>query len=446
MATTRALLLLLTAAYLLFTLYKFTPLSDHHSHDQSFQDFIQSLTIFKSNQIKPKFHNTYEFSIGTIPTARYKVDVEVSDVIEDDKQEGWSVIDVVVLTENNFSEFVDKNRYVMVMFYVPWCYWSRKLAPDFEAAAQLLKGTTNKAEVVLAMADASLETSLGRKYHIQAYPTMYLFVDGVKKYLYDSSNERTRDAIATWVKTKMAIGIHNITTMDEAVHVFNSESELVLGVLDSLEGSDSEELVAASRLQTDINFYRTASANVAELFLAVPQVKRPALILMLPGKYYSFDGQFTRSAIAEFVSARKLPPVITFTKEGATSIFQNPLKQLWLFAVKSDPKVICKFEEAAEAFRGKLLFVHVDLDNESFGKQLAYKFGATEDAPTVVAYNSRDLKKTLFNGDLTLNNIKCFAEDFLKDELLRKSDPASETILKLPSQSHHISHQLHLHM
>ncbi|KAK1551867.1 hypothetical protein Q3G72_006278 [Acer saccharum] len=182
-------------------------------------------------------------------------------------------------------------------------------------------------------------------------------------------------------------------------------------------GSDSEELVAASRLHTEINFYRTASANVAELFLVVPQVKRPALILMLPGKYYSFDGQFTRSAIAEFVSTRKLPPEITFTNEGATSIFQNPLKQLWLFAAKSDPKVICTFEEVAEAFRGK-----------------------------VVAYNSRDLKKTLFNGELTLNNIKCFAEDFLKDELLRKSDPASETILKLPSQSHHASHQLHLHM
>ncbi|TXG49547.1 hypothetical protein EZV62_025422 [Acer yangbiense] len=432
MRATRALLLLLTSAYLLFSLYKFTPLSDHHSHDhdQSFQDFIESLTIFKSNRIKPKFHNTHDIWTPSIAeSADYIGIVEVSDVIEDDKQEGWPVIDVVVLTQNNFSEFVHKNRYVMVMFYAPWCYWSRKLAPDFEAAAQLLKGT-NKGEAVFAMADASLETSLGRKYHIQSYPTMYLFVDGVKKYLYDFNNERTRDAIATWVKTKMAIGIHNITTMDEAVHIFNSESELVLGVLDSLEGSDSEELVAASRLHTDINFYRTASANVAELFLVIPQVKRPALILMLPGKYYSFDGQFTRSAIAEFVSTRKLPPVITFTNEGATSIFQNPLKQLWLFAAKSDPKVICRFEEAAEAFRGKLLFVHVDLDNESFGKQLAYKFGATEDAPTVVAY-SRDL--TLFNGELTLNNIKYFAEDFLKDELLRKSDPASETILKLPS-------------
>ncbi|KAK3232418.1 hypothetical protein Dsin_004299 [Dipteronia sinensis] len=434
MAATRALHLLLTSAYLLFSLYKFSPLSDHHSHDhdQSFQDFIESLTIFKSNQIKPKFHNTYDISTSHI-TYSYPI-VEVSDLI-----------DVVVLTEKNFSEFVDKNRYVMVMFYAPWCYWSQKLAPDFEAAAQLLKGT-NKAEAVLAMVDVPLETSLGRKYHIQAYPTMYLFVDGVKKYLYDSNNGRTRDAIVAWVKTKMAIGIHNITTRDEAVRIFNSQSELVLGVLDSLEGSDSEELVAASRLQTDINFYRTASANIAELFLVVPQVKRPALILMLPGKSYSFDGQFTRSAIAEFVTIRKLPPVTTFTYEGSTSIFQNPLKQLWLFAAKSRPEVICTFEEAAEAFRGKLLFVHVDLDNESFGKQLAYKFGATEDAPTVVAYNSRDSKKHVFNGELTLNSIKCFAEDFMKNEILRQSDPASETVLKLPSQSHHDSHQLHLHM
>ncbi|KAK2633981.1 hypothetical protein Ddye_028773 [Dipteronia dyeriana] len=85
------------------------------------------------------------------------------------------------------------------------------------------------------MVDASLETNLGRRYHILSYPTMHLFVDGVKKYLYDSNNERTRDAIVTWVERKMVISIHNITTMDEAVHIFNSEFELVLGVLDSLE-------------------------------------------------------------------------------------------------------------------------------------------------------------------------------------------------------------------
>ncbi|KAL5733484.1 hypothetical protein ACOSQ2_033176 [Xanthoceras sorbifolium] len=442
MEATRILLLLLTSAYLLFSLYKFPPLSsDRHPSSpttthQHFQDFIEALTIFKSNKIEPKSLDTDIFTPITLLT------YDGGDLYED--QQVWPVIDendVVVLTEKNFSEFVDKNRYVMVMFYAPWCYCSRKLAPHFAAAAKLHKG---KAEAVFAMVDASVEGRLGQKYHIQAYPTMCLFVDGVR-YLYDYENERTRDAISTWVKRKMAIGIHNITTKDEAVHIFTSESNLVFGVLDSLEGSDSEEFAAASKLQSDINFYRTASADVAELFHIVPQVQRPALILMRPGKHYRFDGQFTRSAIADFVSTRKLPPVITFTYKDATSIFDNPVKKLWLFASKSGSEVIRTFEEAAEAFRGKVLFVHVDLDNENFGKQLAHEFGAIEDTPTVVANSRRGSKKHVFNGELTLNNIKCFAEDFLKNELLRQSDPASETFLKLPSQSH-ATHQLHLQM
>jgi protein disulfide-isomerase A1 len=39
------------------------------------------------------------------------------------------------------------------------------------------------------------------------------------------------------------------------------------------------------------------------------------------------DGEFKASAIAEFVSANKLPLVITLTQETAPSIFDNPIKK-----------------------------------------------------------------------------------------------------------------------
>ncbi|KAH7547907.1 hypothetical protein JRO89_XS14G0035700 [Xanthoceras sorbifolium] len=431
MAATRALiLLLLTSASLLFSLYKFTHLSDHHhlvhrpspttSH-QPFQDFIEALTNFK-------FPSTFM----AIPLPFNSDDNVVSYDIDDNQL--WPVIvgnDVVVLTEKNFTEFVDKNRCVMVMFYAPCCYRSmiQTQAPEFAGAAKLLKG-----EAVFAMVDASAERGLTMKYRIPAYPTIHFFVDGVKKFLYDVTNVMKSDAMAAWVKRKMTIGIYNITTMKEAVRIRISESKLVLGFLDSLEDSDSEELAAASKLQSDVVFYRTASADVAQLFFIDPQIKRPALIFMLPGKYYRFDCQFTRFAIADFVSTRKDPSVITFTYKDYKSIFENPLKQLWLFTSKNCSEVICTFEAAAKAFRGKLLFVQVYLENGSSLDRLAYEFGITEDAPRVVAYNSFDSKKHVFNSELTLNNIKSFAEDFLKDELTSQSDPASETVLKLPSQ------------
>ena len=47
-----------------------------------------------------------------------------------------------------------------------------------------------------------------------------------------------------------------------------------------MQGPQSEELVAASRLEDDVSFYQTSSSEVAKLFHIDPEVKRPALVLL----------------------------------------------------------------------------------------------------------------------------------------------------------------------
>lgn len=84
--------------------------------------------------------------------------------------------DVVVLTQGNFSDFLEKNRYVMVEFYAPWCGHCQALAPEYAAAATELKG-----EAVLAKVDATEENDLGQQYDVQGFPTVLFFVDGVHK-------------------------------------------------------------------------------------------------------------------------------------------------------------------------------------------------------------------------------------------------------------------------
>lgn len=85
--------------------------------------------------------------------------------------------DVVVLTEGNFTDFVEKNKFVMVEFYAPWCGHCQALAPEYAAAATELKGE----EVFLAKVDATEEEELAQKYEVQGFPTVYFFVDGVHK-------------------------------------------------------------------------------------------------------------------------------------------------------------------------------------------------------------------------------------------------------------------------
>ncbi|XP_027341739.1 protein disulfide isomerase-like 1-4 [Abrus precatorius] len=335
--------------------------------------------------------------------------------------------DVVVLKEKNFTDFVKNNRFVMVEFYAPWCGHCQALAPEYAAAATELKGEN----VILAKVDATEENELAQEYDVQGFPTIYFFIDGIHKPYH---GHRTKDAIVTWIKKKVGPGIHNITTLDDAQRILTNESKIVLGFLNSLVGPESEELAAASRLEDDVNFYQTVNPDVAKLFHIDPDVKRPALILIKKEeeKLNHFDGQFVKSAIADFVFSNKLPLVTIFTRESAPSVFENPIKkQLLLFATSNDSeKFIPVFQEASKSFKGKLIFVYVEMDNEDVGKPVSDYFGISGSAPKVLAYTGNDDgKKFVFDGEVTVDKIKAFGEDFLEDKLkpFFKSDPVPES-------------------
>lgn len=333
---------------------------------------------------------------------------------------------VVVLKQSNFSEFIEKNKFVMVEFYAPWCGHCQALAPEYAAAATELKDEA----VALAKVDAAEEAELGQKFDVQGFPTVYFFVDGVHK---PYPGQRTKDAIVSWLKKKTGPGLHNITTTEEAEHILADEDKIVLGYLESLVGPDSDELSAASKLEDDVNFYQTTSLDVAKLFHIDPQTKRPSVVMIKKEaeKFNQFGGQFTKSAIAEFVFENKLPLVTNFTRESAPLVFENPIKkQLILFATSTDSeKFYPIFKEAVKFFKGKLVCVYVELDNEDVGKQVSEYFGVDGETPSVLAYTGNDdARKFLLDGEITIDNIKSFGEKFLGDNLkpFYKSDPIPE--------------------
>ncbi|KAJ6767851.1 DISULFIDE ISOMERASE putative-RELATED [Salix koriyanagi] len=290
-------------------------------------------------------------------------------------------------TEKNFSDFIATNRYVMVEFYASWCYWSRKLEPEYSAAATLLKG-----EAVLAKVEAAVEKGLARKYEIQGILLYFLFAGGIHKDSY--YGERTRDAIATWMRQKTGLAVPTVSTTAQAKWILRTNYVIVMGFLDT--GSDTKELDAAFKLHAGINFYKTDNADVARLFRIDPQIKPPALVMLkweaANLSHIGFDGQFTKSEISDFVSTNTFqstkpeisdsvstnnaPSVITFTVDDASRILGNPMKQLWLFSTNHSLELISTFEEAAKAFRDKLVFVYAETDGTDFGlgADLAFQF------------------------------------------------------------------------
>nr|GEV33553.1 protein disulfide isomerase-like 1-4 [Tanacetum cinerariifolium] len=334
---------------------------------------------------------------------------------------------VVALNNTNFDEFISQNKYVMVMFYATWCGHCQALKPEYAAAATELK----EEGVVLAKVDAGEESDLAQKWNVEGYPTVVFFLHGVDK---PYNGPRNKDAIVTWVKKKIGPGLQNVTTTEEAERILTSESPIVVGFFENLVSTDSEELAAASKQDDEVSFYQTSNADVAKLFHIDPQGKRPSLVLLKKEdeKISHFAGEFTKSAITEFVYKTKNPLVIYFTRASSSQVFENAIKnQVILFTtLKDTEKFLPIFQEAAKDFIGKALFVYVPMDDEDAGKPVAEYFSIEGDVPRVLAFTgNEDARKFFLEGELTLKNIKSFGEDFLQDNLkpFFKSDPIPET-------------------
>lgn len=81
----------------------------------------------------------------------------------------WSVD----LDESNFDRIVlDSTKDVLVEFYAPWCGHCKKLAPDYEKAAESLAGEDS---VVVAKVDADKFRSLGERFGVTGFPTLKFF-------------------------------------------------------------------------------------------------------------------------------------------------------------------------------------------------------------------------------------------------------------------------------
>jgi len=290
------------------------------------------------------------------------------------KEEG-----VLVLTEKNFDQAIADNEFVLVEFYAPWCGHCKALAPEYAKAAGIL--AEKESPIKLGKVDATEEGKLAEKHEVRGYPTLKFFRNGKAV---EYSGGRTADTIVAWVEKKTGPPAITLDSVDAAKKFVEDNKVAIVGLFKDLEGAEAKAFKDVAAAMDDQKFAVTSDAAIfAEYSVTVDS----AVVLFKKfdeGRNELTDAESLTSteALTKFVAANALPLVVEFNHETAQKIFSGEIKNhLLMFLSKTSEAYKGQYEIAAsiaKEYKGKVLFVSIDTDEEDHKRILEF-FGMKED-------------------------------------------------------------------
>merc|ERR1712038_1313756 len=285
------------------------------------------------------------------------------------KEEG-----VLVLTEGNFQEAVDGNEFVLVEFYAPWCGHCKALAPEYAKAAGIL--AEKDSPIKLAKVDATEEGKLAEKFEVRGYPTLKFFKNGKPT---EYGGGRTADTIVSWVEKKTGPPAKALANAEEAKAFVEGKTVAVIGCFkDETTDAAKAYLGVASNLD-DIPFGITGDEAVCTEYGV--EGEGVVMVKTFDDGKATLTEDLTEENIAKFVGSESLPLVIDFNHETAQKIFSGEVKSHFLMfsSAKAEDHAdkLEKLRSLAKKYKGKMLFVTINTDEEDHKRILEF-FGITE--------------------------------------------------------------------
>jgi len=110
----------------------------------------------------------------------------------------YSEGNVVVLSPDNFDNFVGKDKGAFVEFYAPWCGHCKRLAPDYEIVADAFAGSK---DVIVAKVDCDEHKELATRFDVHGFPTLKWFPRGSSE-AEDYNGGRTIEDLTAFIEGK----------------------------------------------------------------------------------------------------------------------------------------------------------------------------------------------------------------------------------------------------
>jgi protein disulfide-isomerase A1 len=318
---------------------------------------------------------------------------------------------VLVLTKDTFDDAVKEFEHVLVEFYAPWCGHCKALAPEYVKAAKSLKDAGSA--IRLAKVDATEENELGERFQVRGYPTIKFFRSGKPV---DFTGGRTGDDIVLWLNKKTGPAAADIDSVDAAKAAIDKQDVTIVGFFKD-QTSDAAKAFLEVAAETDDSVFVITSTDAV---FSEYKVTKDSVVLFKKfddGRADLTEG-LTAEGIKEFVTANRLPLVTEFTQESAQKIFGGEVKtHMLLFVSKKADDFQTNydvFKAVAPEYKGKVLFIYINIDETDNVRILDFFGMKPEDCPSYRYINlGADMIKYKPDADdkITVDSVKTFVQD-----------------------------------
>ncbi|KAL6868178.1 hypothetical protein ACP4OV_015023 [Aristida adscensionis] len=339
---------------------------------------------------------------------------------------------VLTLDADTFDDAVAKHPFMVVEFYAPWCGHCKKLAPEYEKAAQSL--SKHDPPIVLAKVDANDDKNrpLATKYEIQGFPTLKIFRNQGKN-IQEYKGPREADGIVDYLKKQVGPASKEIKSPEDATALIDDKKIYIVGIFTEFSGTEFTNFMeVAEKLRSDYDFGHTLHAN--HLPRGDSAVERPLVRLLKPFDELVVDSKdFDVSALEKFIDASSTPRVVTFDKNPDNhphllKYFQSsaPKAMLFLnFSTGPFDSFKSAYYAVAEEFKDKeIKFLIGDIEASQGAFQY---FGLKEDQTPLILIQDGDSKKFL-KEQIQPDQIVSWLKEYFDGKLspFRKSEPIPE--------------------
>ncbi|CBZ50675.1 protein disulfide isomerase [Neospora caninum Liverpool] len=253
---------------------------------------------------------------------------------------------VTVLTASNFDDTLKNTEIVLVKFYAPWCGHCKRMAPEYEKAAKILKEKGSK--IMLAKVDATSETDIADKQGVREYPTLTLFRNQKPEKF---TGGRTAEAIVEWIEKMTGPAVTEVEGKPEE----QVTKESPIAFVAELSSKDSD----MAKLFEDVaNESRQLGKFLAKYGVSDEKIYS----LRYEEGTEPFTGK-TKDELKKFVDTESFPLLGPINAENFRKYIDRDLDLVWLCGTEKDfDEAKAAVREAAKKLRDTRSFVWLDTD------------------------------------------------------------------------------------